>query len=653
MQFPKGILKEALVAALGLYVAIVVLRLDYIFFAIVLAPETVLWLSLFALALIVRLYWVAHSDEELPGKKWNESEFLYADKTAQEEGHVALKTAMNALYLLGTPSLDSRFVFWLNELLRISNPLPAFLAEPTMKWTWGDEVPSVMHLRRLSSTLAADELVFALDFVYTGDAHGTLSALSVSVELSNIKLAGTILIRLNPLTGELFMCLESTPMLNLKIAVNRGPDVVRLQVLEWIEAQLEDRVQTWTHLGMIGEAIFGNLQHDLTRLGNLAVYNKAASLALEAGVARMTARKSLPTEKVTEGEASTGQEEEELNLEGFEIVQSRPAPPEASPTAVTVVGTPIVFNSDKSVLCCDSFGHLRYFAEDSNKILDVTAGLCAIDHSKGIAFGEDSVGKVVAAVSNGKCLLMTWRNEAKLWIWREVDISPHAIIGFVMHDKHIWHLIFSDAFGNIIDCSLPAWNANQAPQITSLGQGATASLLRPDGLVVFSPNHMVVLRLEGNHFKTERQESWSMRGKYRIVTFSWRNAFHSAHVHDGKLYFGNNFNVTEMLHKQGSTVSDLVGTPHHIILRGDLILVFRDIMGLINVIVATKPEKMKHYNLSLLCNLKADEISCWDVFIAQVGIASMRIVWAGADGQLHKLSGTSALALTHSVMTKH
>ena len=140
-------------------------------------------------------------------------------------------------------------------------------------------------------------------------------------------------------------------------------------------------------------------------------------------------------------------------------------------------------------------------------------------------------------------------------------------------------------------------------------------------------------------------------GKFRIVTFSWRNAFFSAHVHAGKLYLNNNINVTEMLHKQGSAMSDVVGTPHHIVLRGDLILVFRDIMGLINLIVATKPEKMKHYNLSLLYKLKPDEISCWDVFVAQVGLSSMRIVWAGADGQLHKLSGTSPTALIHSVMT--
>ena len=78
-------LRDFAVVAVVLYLAIVVLRLDAVFFAVVVDQDKVLFLFLLALYVAVRKYWVGTGDECLSNAAYEESSFcMYAEKHAKE-----------------------------------------------------------------------------------------------------------------------------------------------------------------------------------------------------------------------------------------------------------------------------------------------------------------------------------------------------------------------------------------------------------------------------------------------------------------------------------------------------------------------------------------------------------------------------------------
>lgn len=86
-----------------------------------------------------------------------------------------------------------------------------------------------------------------------------------------------------------------------------------------------------------------------------------------------------------------------------------------------------------------------------------------------------------------------------------------------------------------------------------------------------------------------------------------------------------------------------VGAPASIIMRGDLIIVYRDVLGCLRVFTGPCPSKdspaPKFQNTNLTALLKIDGIVCWDPSISSIGLTSMRICWVGSDGRVHCLEG--------------
>lgn len=106
--------------------------------------------------------------------------------------------------------------------------------------------------------------------------------------------------------------------------------------------------------------------------------------------------------------------------------------------------------------------------------------------------------------------------------------------------------------------------------------------------------------------------------------------------------------LSHLNHKEASfQVSDGVGTPALAYLRGEILLVFRDLMGHLNLVHGFKGS-WKHLNLSLYYSLE-NQIASWDPSISLVGLSSVRILWV-SSGRLHKLSGTSPTSLQHVVL---
>ena len=133
----SSIWAEYVFPCLFLYVLLVVLPVSKAVFWIVLQPDKVL----FMLAVLLYFWFRSMIRNKAYEASWNWDGEKFEKFSRLEDGHVALKTLLRDLFKLGVIYFDANMTFFLNEYLRKNNPLPPVFKEPTIRFTWGSDVP--------------------------------------------------------------------------------------------------------------------------------------------------------------------------------------------------------------------------------------------------------------------------------------------------------------------------------------------------------------------------------------------------------------------------------------------------------------------------------------------------------------------------------
>ncbi len=101
--------------------------------------------------------------------------------------------------------------------------------------------------------------------------------------------------------------------------------------------------------------------------------------------------------------------------------------------------------------------------------------------------------------------------------------------------------------------------------------------------------------------------------------------------------------ISELSKTGVQVASDAVGTPAVALLRSDLFIVYRDIMGHVCCLTGPAAEwrtGLRQTDLSEALHLQT-LIAAWDPSVSLVGLQSLRILWIASDGFAHRLEGSA------------
>jgi hypothetical protein len=256
---------------------------------LLLTPQTLVVLLLLQSVVMYLLFWYSPKETKVV---LSSSQQPLPSSSSPPHGDDGLRTLLNALMSQHVPLINAYLTFHINELCRTRNPLPLF-SEPVVSMSVGsNSAPSFMHLRQETDMHIADSLIFSCDFVLdSSDAFVAVCWLNGSVKLycNKLRAGGRIFLRLHNQTNEVSVSFES-PMWNLEVSVSGStaevvPDKLRQTFLRILEERLREwSLPHWVNLG----ALNSGLQSYLRTLSNLAPYNHAAALAMEAALKQMS-----------------------------------------------------------------------------------------------------------------------------------------------------------------------------------------------------------------------------------------------------------------------------------------------------------------------------------------------------------------------------
>lgn len=639
------------VALGGLAALLVASRLlASVIFALVLGPETLLFVVASCVWLAYLFLWRGHASTlrtlfSSTPRVSASAIFLGKAKDSTADDSVRSLHALSSLILsLVAPVLDARLTFWLCELLRRRNPFPV-LSHPVASVTVGSVAPAFMHLRRvvLEENAVENSHTYSLDFVLAdSDAKVTIAALNSSITITGkqINMAGCLFVRVDPVTGEVAVCLRDEPMFKIQIELSDGPDFLRSVCANYLEGLIVERVYpNWTSLGLLSWMFGMSIQQELNAYRNSMHLSRASSLALDAGVARLVSR----------------QHETAVEAASFALnVAAAPAAPEvpeqgrvtapSTPrmeTAAVLQGAPCVISG--GVVAVSSSGDL-FFVAGSASPVEMVAG-CHIDAKRGICGVGDKEGggSVVAGVSQEKKLVVVWQKNGHPWQWRLMSEGGdlRRLVGIIV-SEHNWHFVVQDSF--VVLCmTVPKFNSQSSPKIASLGSASCCEVFSPkkggNGLVaMISKGELVLLALSAKEdltFFARKPLHVSVTSELRFSCFSLKKkvmleSVMIAYVKSGHILV-DNCDVTDSLRKQSVAVNDAVGHLSVVVVSGDIWITFRDLMGSVNVLRGPAPEKLK-----LIPDVGRD--AAGDPVIFPATAFGLEVAWCGTDGAVHRAS---------------
>lgn len=468
--------------------------------------------------------------------------------------------------------------------------------------------------------------------------------------LSQLRLSGRVLVRVDSVTSECYVAFAHAPMLRVHVA---GPSALLTSAIgdaveEYVRATCV-RPNWWPLPPLF--AYVTPRQAMLEWYTSRAAGSPAAALALQAALAALSAPP--PAEAATKT-AELDQDDGSDAESGFVLVADEgipaaaAAPPPAALTLEEERATPVGVCSASAAMICvvDQRGHVHVVREGGAPLCLTRLLSCplAVGTPPSVVHACDEHGRGVAWLGPEQRVILAFLPKGSLhWWWKQV---PHehdervAAVAALVASAEAWHCAVVTSGGTVLVHSNAVWDARSTKWSTTkllLTARCTQALPLPRqaAVVCATERSAHVFRLDG-HGAWELHESYALPGRAAVCAWQTRAAapLLVAVTRQGELLVGG-----------ASVATDVVGCPAVAGLRGDVWVAYRDIMGHINVLYGTAPEagttpRLQCVDVTALHRL--DTIAVWDpaLVLLPSGLGAMQLLWIASDGCVHSVEGS-------------